>query len=94
LFSGFCRLSFDSGVMLLALVECRRNVAAALAALIADRRDPSHIRHTVADVPRARMLAIDCGYPDGNDFDWLRRVGVQAFGKNNSFSVSGAQGRN
>src|SRR6266446_2492249 len=42
------RLSSDSGVMLLALVERRRNVAATLAALIADRRDPSHIRHTVA----------------------------------------------
>jgi hypothetical protein len=59
--------------MLLALVERRRNVAATLAALIADRRDPLHIRHTVADVLRARMLAIGCGYRDGNDFDWLRR---------------------
>src|SRR5436190_1537270 len=66
------RLSSDSGVMLLALAERRRNVAATLAALIADRRDPSHITHTVADVLRARMLAICCGYPDGNDFDWLR----------------------
>jgi hypothetical protein len=25
--------------------------------------------HTVADVLRARMLAIGCGYPDGDDFD-------------------------
>src|ERR1700741_975125 len=66
------RLSSDSGVMLLALAERRRNVAATLAALIADRRDPSHIAHTVADVLRARMLAIGCGYPDGNDFDRLR----------------------
>jgi hypothetical protein len=67
------RLSSDSGVMLLALTERRRNVAATLAALIADRRNRSHITHTVADVLRARMLAIGCGYPDGNDFDWLRR---------------------
>jgi signal transduction histidine kinase len=36
----------------LALVERRRNVAATLAAPIADRRDPSHIRRTVADVLR------------------------------------------
>jgi hypothetical protein len=57
------RLSSDSGVMLLALVKRRRNVAAMLAALIADRRDPSHIRHTVADVLRARMLAIGCAIP-------------------------------
>ena len=66
------RLSSDSGVMLLALAERRRRVADTLAAHIADRRDPSHITHTVADVLRARMLAIGCGYPDGNDFDWLR----------------------
>lgn len=56
------RLSSDSGVMLLALAERRRNVAATLAAVIADRRDPSHSTHTVADVLRARMLAIGCGY--------------------------------
>lgn len=66
------RLSSDGGVMLLALADRRRKVADTLAAYIADRRDPSHIRHTVADVLRARMLAIGCGYPDGNDFDWLR----------------------
>src|SRR6201987_3816495 len=59
------RLSSDSGVMLLALADRRRKVADTLAAHIADRRDPSHITHTVADVLRARMLAIGCGYPDG-----------------------------
>ena len=66
------RLSSDSGVMLLALADRRRAVADTLAALIADHRDPSHITHTVADILRARMLAIGCGYPDGNDFDRLR----------------------
>ena len=66
------RLSSDSGVMLLALADRRRRVADTLAALIADHRDPVHITHTVADVLRARMLAIGCGYPDGNDFDRLR----------------------
>jgi Transposase DDE domain group 1 len=65
------RLSSDSGVMLLALADRRRKVSDTLAALIADRRDPSHITHTVADVLRARMLAIGCDYPDGNDFDRL-----------------------
>ena len=66
------RLSSDSGVMLLALAERRRGLADTFAALIADPRDPDHITHTVADVLRARMLAIGCGYPDGNDLDWLR----------------------
>src|SRR5215471_10569914 len=66
------RLSSDSGVTLLALAERRRAVAGTLAALIADPRDPAHITHTVEDVLRARMLAIACGYPDGNDFNFLR----------------------
>ena len=66
------RLSSDSGVGLLALAERRRGLAETFAALIADPRDPTHITHTVADVLRARMLAIGCGYPDGNDFDRLR----------------------
>src|SRR5262245_61816464 len=66
------RLSSDAGVMLLALADRRRGIADTLAALIADPRDRSHITHTVADVLRARMLAIGCGYPDGNDFDRLR----------------------
>jgi hypothetical protein len=48
------RLSSDSDMTLPTLVECRRNVAATRAALIADRRDPSHIRHAVADVLRTR----------------------------------------
>jgi hypothetical protein len=65
-------LSSDSGVMLLALAERRRGIAKALAALIADPRDRAHVTHTVEDVLRARMLAIACGYPDGNDLNWLR----------------------
>ena len=66
------RLSSDSGVTLLALAERRRGLADTFAGHIADPRDPAHITHTVADVLRARMLAIGCGYPDGNDFDRLR----------------------
>ena len=66
------RLSSDSGVILLSLAERRRAIARTLAALIDDPRDPAHITHTVEDVLRARMLAIACGYPDGNDFHFLR----------------------
>jgi len=66
------RLSSDSGVMLLSLAERRRGIVKALAALIADPRDPAHVTHTVEDVLRARIFAIACGYPDGNDFNWLR----------------------
>jgi hypothetical protein len=66
------RLSSDSGVILLSLAERRRAIARTLAALIDDPRDPARITHTVEDVLRARMFAIACGYPDGNDFHVLR----------------------
>jgi hypothetical protein len=66
------RLSSDSGVMLLSLAERRRGIAKTLAALIDDPRDPAHITHTVEDVLQARVFAIACGYPDGNDLNWLR----------------------
>ena len=66
------RLSSDSGVMLLSLAERRRGIAKTLVALIADRRDPAHVTHTVEDVLQARIFAIACGYPDGNDLNWLR----------------------
>src|SRR5271169_5223863 len=66
------RLSSDSGVILLCLAERRRALAQTLAALIEDPRAPAHITHTVADVLKARMLGIACGYPDVNDFGWLR----------------------
>ena len=66
------RLSSDSGVMLLGIAERRRGLAKTLAALIADLRDPAHVTHTLEEILKARMLAIACGYADGNDFDWLR----------------------
>lgn len=66
------RLSSDSGVMLLGLAERRRALAQTFAALIADPRNPTHITHMVVDVLRSRMLAIACGYPDGNDLTFLR----------------------
>ena len=40
--------------------------------MIDDPRDPAHITHTVEDVLQARIFAIACGYPDGNDLNWLR----------------------
>jgi hypothetical protein len=66
------RLTSDGGVLLLAAAERRLGLAETLAALIADPRDPSLVTHTVADILRARMLAIACGYEDGNDLDHLR----------------------
>ncbi len=58
--------------MLLGAVEKSLGIAAKLARLIADPRDPRLITHSVADILRARMLAIACGYEDGDDLDHLR----------------------
>ena len=66
------RLTSDGGVMLLAMAERRLRIAERLAGLIADRRNPALVRHSVADILRARMLAIACGYEDGDDLDRLR----------------------
>ena len=66
------RLTSNGGVMLLALAERRLGIAGRLARLIPDRRDPTRITHSVADMIRARLFAICCGYEDADDLDTLR----------------------
>jgi len=66
------RISSDGGVMLLAAAERRLQLADRLAAAIHDPRDPTRVRHAMADILRARIFAIACGYEDANDLDLLR----------------------
>jgi hypothetical protein len=66
------RLTSDGGVMLLAAAEQRLKLADRLAAAIRDPRDPTRVTHAMADIVRARILAIACGYEDANDLDRLR----------------------
>ena len=66
------RMTSDGGVLLLAAAERRLGIARTLAALIADPRNPLLVTHSVADILRARMLAIACGYEDADDLDHLR----------------------
>ncbi len=66
------RLTSDGGVMLLGAAEHRLEIAQRLAPLIADPRDPLLVTHSIADILRARMLAIACGYEDADDLDHLR----------------------
>src|SRR3954465_5314804 len=66
------RLTADGGVLLLSAAERRMGIAERLARLIADPRDPLLVTHSVADILRARMLAIACGYEDADDLDHLR----------------------
>ena len=65
------RLTSDGGVMLLAAAErawARRYAGRS------DRRPPRPdlVTHSVADILRARILAIACGYEDADDLDHLR----------------------
>ncbi len=66
------RLTSDGGVMLLSLAERRLGIAGRLARLVPDRRDPTRVTHSVADMIRARVFAICCGYEDADDLDALR----------------------
>ena len=66
------RITSDGGVLLLAAAERRLGIAERLAGLIADPRNPLFVTHSVADILRARMLAIACGYEDADDLDHLR----------------------
>ena len=65
-------ISSDGGVLLLAGADKRLGLIDTLAALIPDHRDPDRITHSVADIMRARVFAIACGYEDANDLDTLR----------------------
>lgn len=66
------RLSSDGGVLLLRELEARFGIAATLAGCLPDRRDPAQVSHDRADMIRARLFAITCGYEDCNDLDELR----------------------
>lgn len=59
--------------MLLAAAERQLGLCDRLAALLSGPRDPSRVIHPLADILRARILAIACGYEDADDLDHLRR---------------------
>jgi hypothetical protein len=66
------RITADGGVLLLGTVERQLGIAATLARLIAEPRNPALVTHSVDDILRARILAIGCGYEDADDLDHLR----------------------
>ena len=65
-------LTSDGGIMLLSLAERRLGIAERLARLIPDRRDPTRVTHSIADMIRARVFAFCCGYEDADDLGALR----------------------
>jgi len=66
------RLSSDGGVLLFPGIERRLGIADLLASCVTDERTPASTTHTYADMIRARMFAIACGYEDCDDLDVLR----------------------
>ena len=66
-------ISSDGGVLLLAAADKQLCLIDTLAAIMPDHRDPDLITHSMADILRARVFAIACGYPDADDLDDLRR---------------------
>src|SRR4249919_2169539 len=67
------RISSDGGVLLLAGADKQIGLIDTLVAIIPDYRDPNQITHSMADILRARVFAIACGYPDADDLDDLRK---------------------
>ncbi len=53
-------------------IENSLGIATRLASVTSDPRNPAFVSHSVADILRARMLAIACGCEDGDDLDHLR----------------------
>ena len=66
------RISSDGGALLLAGMDRRLGLIDAMSKVLPDRRDPVLTTHTHADMLRARIFAIACGYPDADDLDDLR----------------------
>jgi hypothetical protein len=64
--------SSDGGLLLLREAERATGVCARLADSLTDRRDPTKISHSLAELITTRALAICCGYEDGNDLNRLR----------------------
>lgn len=66
------RLTSDGGVLVLAEIERKLQIAERLAHCIADPRAPERVRHGLAEMIRFRSLLIAAGYSDANDCDALR----------------------
>jgi hypothetical protein len=61
----------DAGFLLLREADRRMGLVDEFADCIRDRRQRGKVSHTVAEMVRARVLAIACGYEDANDLDTL-----------------------
>ena len=66
-------LSADFGAVLLRGIDLQTGLINRLVSAIHDKRHPSYIDHTLADLLRQRIFQTASGYADGNDANTLRR---------------------
>ena len=69
-------LTSDSGVLLLREVEAKTGILSRIIEAIKDRRHPSYVAHSVADLVKQRVFQIACGYEDANEC-LVQRSGFQ-----------------
>lgn len=67
------RITSDGGVLALRPIAARLGLAERLSACLPDKRAPARIAHTHAEMIRARIFAIACGYEDCSDVEALRQ---------------------
>jgi len=66
------RLSSDGGVIVLREIAERLELAETITGPLADKRDPSRVRHSYVEMATARMIMIAAGYEDCDDIDALK----------------------
>ena len=59
--------SSDGGAIMLQAAERRLGIIAALADCMQDDREAGKVRHEMEELLTQRVMAIACGYEDGND---------------------------
>lgn len=62
-------ITSDAGVLLLSQAEWQMRLSDRLAAIVADTHNPTRVLYSLADILRARILAIACGYEDADDLE-------------------------
>ena len=67
------RLSSDGGVIVLREIAARLGLAETITGPLFDKRDPSRVQHSYAEMAAARMIMIAAGYEDCDDIDALKR---------------------
>jgi len=60
-------MSSDAGLTLLREIERRNGLSSLLASCLVDWRDPSKVRHPLAEIIRFRIMMIAAAHEDGND---------------------------